>query len=82
MGGSQEKKAGRENGIIESGYLVAHNQKLVYLHLSWQLLLSDFPSIPMISGGLSVLKPPSNSKAKRFNEMDEMCVCVQMCVYI
>lgn len=38
MGRGQEKKAGRENGIIESGYLAAHNQKLAYLHLSWQLL--------------------------------------------
>lgn len=79
MGGSQEKKAGRENGIIESGYLVAHNQKLVYLHLSRQLLLSDFPSVPMVSGGLFVLKrshPVTLKQSILMKWMKCVCVCV------
>lgn len=56
MGGGREKKPGRENGVIASGYLAGHQQKLAYLHLSRQLLLSDLPSVPVVTGGVFGLK--------------------------
>lgn len=81
MGGGQEKKAGRENGIIESGYLAVRIQKLAYFHLSLQLLLSDFPSEPMVTAGLFVLKRshPKQSILKKW--MQSVCAYIDAYIY-
>lgn len=73
---------GIEDGIIESGYLAAHNRKLAYLRVSWAA--SDFPSVPVVTGGLCIEgKSPSTlqqSILKRW--MKRMCLEKCVCVYI
>lgn len=84
MGGGREKKPGRENGVIASGYLAGHQQKLAYLHLSRHLLLSDLPFVPVVTGGGLWIeeKSPNNLKAKHIKEVDEVSVCIYSRLYL
>lgn len=78
MGGSQEKKTGRENGIIESGHVAAEYQSGITSSVmapasAWFLLCTN--------GYLGALFWSQPVIAKHCEEMEEVCVYIARTIF-